>query len=48
VISALEARRPKARYRVTFPTSLFATLKWLLPTRALDLVLRAVSWRENR
>jgi NAD(P)-dependent dehydrogenase (short-subunit alcohol dehydrogenase family) len=48
VVAALEARRPKPRYRVTFPTYLFATLKCLLPTRALDLVLRAVSWRENR
>ena len=48
VVQALEARRPKARYRVTFPTRLFATLKWLLPTRALDFVLRAVSRSENR
>lgn len=48
VVRALEARRPKARYRVTFPTHLFATLKCLLPTRGLDLVLRAVSRGENR
>ncbi|MFO8004533.1 SDR family NAD(P)-dependent oxidoreductase [Thioalkalivibrio sp.] len=48
VVRALEARRPRARYRVTFPTHLFVTLKWLLPTRALDFVLRAVSRAENR
>jgi len=48
VIRALETRRPKARYRVTVPTHLFATLKCLLPTSAMDLVLRAVSRGENR
>jgi len=48
VLRALEARRPKARYRVTVPTHLFATLKCLLPTRAMDFVLRAVSRGENR
>lgn len=48
VINALETRRPKARYRVTAPTHLFATLKWLLPTPAMDFVLRAVSRGENR
>ncbi|MCW8958455.1 MAG: SDR family oxidoreductase, partial [Gammaproteobacteria bacterium] len=36
VIHALEAKRPKVRYYVTFPTYLFATLKRLLPHRALD------------
>jgi NAD(P)-dependent dehydrogenase (short-subunit alcohol dehydrogenase family) len=48
VIDALEARRPRVRYYVTFPTRLFASLKWLLPARALDTVLRLVSSRENR
>lgn len=48
VLRALESRRPKARYRVTVPTHLFATLKCLLPTPALDFVLRAVSRGENR
>ncbi len=48
VIHALEARRPKARYYVTFPTYLFGTLKRLLSTRALDWVLRRVSKDENR
>ncbi len=43
VVHALEARRPKIRYPVTFPTYLFAALKRLLPFRALDRVLRAVS-----
>lgn len=43
VVRALEARRPRARYYVTFPTYLFAYLKRLLPQRALDWVLAAVS-----
>lgn len=47
VIHALEAPRPRARYFVTFPTYLFATLKRLLPIRALDWVLRRVSRGEN-
>jgi NAD(P)-dependent dehydrogenase (short-subunit alcohol dehydrogenase family) len=48
VVKALEARRPRARYRVTFPTHLLATLKCVLPTPALDFILRAVSRGENR
>lgn len=36
---ALEATNPKARYRVTIPTHLFAVLKWCLPTKWLDKVL---------
>ncbi len=47
VIHALESPRPRARYYVTFPTHLFATLRRLLPTRALDWVLRLVSRGEN-
>jgi NAD(P)-dependent dehydrogenase (short-subunit alcohol dehydrogenase family) len=39
VILALESRRPKARYSVTFPTYLFAVLKRLLSTRQLDRLL---------
>ena len=39
VIDALEARRPRARYRVTTPTRLFAIAKRLLPTRLLDKLL---------
>ncbi|GAB4301019.1 MAG: SDR family oxidoreductase [Thiohalomonadaceae bacterium] len=48
VIHALEARRPQARYYVTFPTYLFGTLKRLLPTRGLDWILRRVSSGENK
>lgn len=43
VLHALEAKKPKIRYYVTFPTYLFATLKRVLPHRALDWVLRKVS-----
>ncbi|MDH3871953.1 MAG: short-chain dehydrogenase, partial [Gammaproteobacteria bacterium] len=42
VILALESRKPKARYYVTFPTYLFATLKRLLPQRTLDRILARV------
>jgi NAD(P)-dependent dehydrogenase (short-subunit alcohol dehydrogenase family) len=42
VILALEAKRPKARYYVTFPTYLFGGLKRILPDRALDWVLGKV------
>jgi len=42
VIHALEAKRPKARYFVTFPTYLFAVLKRVLPTAWLDEFLRRV------
>lgn len=48
VVHALEAKRPRAHYYVTFPTHLFGTLKRLLPQRALDWVLRRVSRGENR
>lgn len=43
VIQALEAKRPKARYYVTFPTYLFATLKRCLPTAWLDAVCDRVN-----
>ena len=43
VIHALEARRPKLRYPVTFPSHLFIWLRRLLPGRALDAVLARVS-----
>lgn len=42
-IKALEARSPKARYAVTFPTYLFTVLRRILPVRALDAILAAVS-----
>ena len=43
LIHALESRRPKVRYYVTFPTYLMATLRRLLPYRALDVVLSKAS-----
>ncbi len=42
VVLALEKRRPKPRYYVTFPTYLFGYLKRVLGTRALDAILRRV------
>jgi NAD(P)-dependent dehydrogenase (short-subunit alcohol dehydrogenase family) len=42
VIHALEAKNPKTRYPVTFPTHLFACLKRLLPTTWLDKLLVSV------
>lgn len=38
LVHALEAKRPKARYYVTFPTYAAAFLRRVLPTRALDAV----------
>lgn len=40
LIHALEASKPKIRYRITTPTKVFAVLKRLLPTRLLDKILR--------
>ncbi len=40
VIHALESKRPKIRYYVTFPTYLFAVLKRILPMCWLDYLLR--------
>lgn len=42
VIHALESKRPKLRYYVTFPTYLFAFLKRVLPISWLDALLRKV------
>lgn len=39
LVHALEAKQPKARYYVTFPTCMFAVLKRCLPHRLLDKVL---------
>ncbi|MCR9086941.1 MAG: SDR family oxidoreductase [Rhodobacteraceae bacterium] len=39
LIRALEAERPRARYRVTTPTKLMAGARRVLPTRWLDRVL---------
>ncbi|HEX9627439.1 MAG TPA: SDR family NAD(P)-dependent oxidoreductase [Acidiferrobacterales bacterium] len=48
VVHALESRRPRLRYRVTFPAHLFAGLKRLLSTRRLDRVLRRVTGGGSR
>ena len=48
VIHALESPRPRARYPVTLPTYLLAALRRLLPTRALDTVLRRVGGEGRR
>ena len=42
VIHALESKKPKIHYYVTFPTYLFAVLKRILPTSWLDALLRKV------
>ncbi len=42
VVHALEAKKPKMRYYVTFPTYLFAVLKRILPMCWLDALLRKV------
>ncbi len=42
VICALESKKPRARYYVTFPTHLLGTLKRLLPASTLDWVLRRI------
>lgn len=39
LLDALESSKPKARYRVTTPTKVFAILKRLLSTRLLDKIL---------
>lgn len=43
VIHALEARQPKLRYPVTFPSHLFTWLRRLLTGRTLDRILAKVS-----
>lgn len=39
LIHATESSRPKIRYRITFPTKLFAFLKRILPSKWMDEVL---------
>jgi NAD(P)-dependent dehydrogenase (short-subunit alcohol dehydrogenase family) len=48
VIHALESKRPKTRYYVTFPTYLFGYLKRLLPGRWLDRMLAAAGSEGKR
>jgi NAD(P)-dependent dehydrogenase (short-subunit alcohol dehydrogenase family) len=40
LVHALESKRPKPRYYVTFPTYLMGTMRRILPTRALDWLIR--------
>ncbi len=47
-VHALEARRPRVRYAVTFPTRLFAALRRVLPARVLDRLLLAASGAGRR
>lgn len=48
VLCVLEIKKPKARYFVTFPTYLFATLKRILPTSIMDYLLTKTSKVENK
>lgn len=48
VIHALESKRPRAHYYVTFPTYLFGFLNRILPVRAIDWVLHKTSGNENK
>lgn len=43
LIHALESKRPKPRYYVTFPSYLLSTVKRLLPTNLLDRLLVRIS-----
>lgn len=47
LIHALEAPRPRARYRVTTPTKVMALARRLLSTRALDRMLARASGAEE-
>ena len=40
LVHAIETKKPKFRYPVTFPTKLFKWLKRLLPTAWMDTVAR--------
>jgi NAD(P)-dependent dehydrogenase (short-subunit alcohol dehydrogenase family) len=42
VIHALESKRPRVRYYVTFPTYLFGYLKRILPARLMDKILERI------
>ncbi len=42
VIHALEAKKPKSHYFVTFPTYLLVTLRYLLPVSTMDWVARKI------
>ncbi|WP_133129634.1 SDR family NAD(P)-dependent oxidoreductase [Legionella yabuuchiae] len=46
LIQAIESKKPKAKYPVTFPAYLFIALKRILTVKMMDRVLRAVSKKE--
>ncbi|MBL7478916.1 SDR family NAD(P)-dependent oxidoreductase [Legionella bononiensis] len=46
LIHAIEAKRPKAKYPVTFPAYLFIFLKRILSTRLLDKIILKLSKKE--
>ena len=48
LVHVLESRRARPRYYVTAPSRVFALLRRLLPTWALDALLRAASASERR
>jgi len=43
LIKAIESKNPKARYRVTFPTTLFWFLKRILSTKMFDKILGSLT-----
>lgn len=46
LIHAIESKRPRSKYSVTFPAYLFAFLKRVLPTQWLDGILLLISKKE--
>ena len=48
VLHALRSSRPKPRYRVTFPTHLFAVMQRFLSTRQMDALLRYAAGNGSR
>ncbi|KTD51071.1 SDR family NAD(P)-dependent oxidoreductase [Legionella quateirensis] len=46
LVHAIEAKRPKAKYPVTFPAYLFIVLKRILSTRLLDKIILKLSKKE--
>ncbi|TAL65202.1 MAG: SDR family NAD(P)-dependent oxidoreductase [Legionella sp.] len=46
LIHAIEAKKPRAKYPVTFPAHLFIFLKRILSTRMMDALFRQISKKE--
>lgn len=42
LLKAIESKKPKARYSITFPTKLFRILKRVLPDKVLDYILTRI------